>query len=341
MKKSLPIIFALLLAAPAWAEVQLDISGGFTMDAIVGPLELQAIYNESPLYGAHDLMEVQGGQAQGVGWWVYYQSTMMFGNSSTQPYSIDGQWFHPSYKTGTKGLPEYGIVTGAGYTYHMASHGGNATLAGDWLEVASPSFTWDYDAGAVSTMMAIQPNAMVVGSQHSTATWQIASATAMLPVAQQGQYSSINFVLAAHGSADGARNMQIVALYSDATEQVLYTFSSENVRVGPVADDSVSDVYDPLEFNAVYNFEESYNSSSGASGSLSSDAGTLFEFATALALDPTRTLVGIRLEDNNPTLNWNSRGLTLFAASAALVPEPATMALLGFGLAALLLRRRT
>ncbi|MBN2584258.1 MAG: PEP-CTERM sorting domain-containing protein [Planctomycetes bacterium] len=252
-----------------------------------------------------------------------------------QPYSVEGNWWHPGYKDDTQGLPEDGIITGASMTYHIASHTGNATYVGDWTEVASPV------AGPPESIpnMAVRNNAMYVYSVHSTATGQVASTTAMLPVAQQGQYSSINLVLAAADGADGARNMRIVALYGDATEEVLYSFSTENLVVGPLIDDSSADNYTD-DFVAVHQFSQMYNNSSGNSGSVGNDAGTLFEFADALALDPTRTLVGIRVEDSNPALNWNARGIVVFGASAEAVPEPATMALLGLGVLGLILRRR-
>ena len=340
MKKVLGVLLVLCVAAPAVGEVQLDLSSGFNMDVICGALEFQAVMNYMVAYDPDkDLMELQGSLAQGVGWYATAQGTLMVCATSAggfgQPYSTSANWWHPGYKTDAQALPEDGVITGASHTYHIASHTGNATYAGDWTEVANPT------AGPPESIpnMAVNYNAMHVQSSHSTATFQIISTTATLPVAQQGQYGVINLVLGAAGAADGARNMRIVAIYSDASEDILYSFSTVNEAVGPRIDDSAADVYNAADFNVIETFEQMYNNGSGATGGVSADAGSLFEFAADLTLDINKTLVGIRVEDTNPSLNWNARGITIMGATAD-IPEPATMALLGLGVVGLVLRRR-
>jgi len=234
-------------------------------------------------------------------------------------YSMDGWSEHPKYMTDAEALPEDGVIIGDAYTYHMASHAGNATLAGDWTEVASPS------AGPPANIpnMGIKHNVMYIWTASST--FQDLSQTATLPVGQQGKYSSINFVLGGSAAMDyGARNLQIVAVYSDASEDVLYTFANTTDVVGPVLDDSVSDVYTAEDFNVVEQFSHIFNNTASATGFWSADAGSLFEFAAPLALDPDKTLVAICIEDDSSAglSDTTRRGLSIFAATAMTADVP-------------------
>ncbi len=341
MKKVLGVLLVLCVAAPVMADVQLNISSGFNMDAICGALEFQEIIAYRDAYDPNrDLQELQGSLGQGVGRSVFTWNDHMIGAASSPSgltYSIDGWGSHPRYATNAQALPENGVIAGSSYTYHMASHAGNATLPGDWTQVANPT------AGPPELIpnMATMSNTMYIYSTSSTT--QDLSQTAALPVAQQGQYVAINFVLGASGAMNyGARNLQIVAIYGDASEDILYTFANTADRVGPVIDDSQGDVYVAADFNVVEQFTHVYNSSAGTYGNWGSNAGSLFEFAEALALDPNRTLVGIRIEDNSASglSDGDRRGLAIFAASGELVPEPATMGLLGLGIVGLVMRRR-
>ena len=360
--RKLALVLAPVLVVVATAsaqQVQLDISSGFNMDVLCGALEFQAIMNYAELYDPDlNLRDLQGREADGVAWSTYsfsqeLQRIVAIDDATAEVLGapqwlvIDGGtgeyfgyatvtsgWARPGHKDDSQALPIDGVISGAACTYHMASHAGNATLPGDWTEVANPTAG---EGGVVVTGagMAVQFNAMHVQSYHSTASFQIISTTATLPVAQQGSYASINFVLAGVArtpdsettEADGARNMRIVAIYSDASEVILYSFSTENELVGPVSTDSfnVDAVYTPADFNVVDQYSEVYRNTHWApdqTGNITYGpidtvyAGSLFEFAEALALDPGRTLVGIRLEDANPSLNWSGRGLTVFAASA-------------------------
>lgn len=318
MRQVLGVLLVLCVAVPALGQgVPLDLSSGFNMDVIAGAKEFQAIQNYAAANDPDkDLQELQGNLAEGVGWWSMGQGTMLICATSDggfgEPYSIVGNHWHPGWLAEAEGLPEDGVITGSELTYHIASHLGNATYSGDWTEVASPT------AGPPASIpnMATKNNAMYVYSLHSKATGQVISTTATLPVAQQGRYASINFVLGASGSADGARNMQIVAVYSDLSEEVLYSFSTDNVKVGPCIDDSITDVYDSADFNVVEQGSKIYNNGGGATGSISDDANSLFEFADPLALNPGKVLMAIRLEDQNPSLNWSARGMTIFGATA-------------------------
>jgi len=297
--------------------VALDLSDGFNTDAICGALEFQEIYNYAGTYDPNkDLKELQGSYDEGVGWYVVARYQLAICATSEagfgEPYSLPGWGSHPAYKTDAQALPEDGVITGAERTYHMASHVGNATLSGDWTQVADPS------AGPPESIpnMATVNNVMYVYSFGDTASGQVISTTATLPGGQQGTYSDINFVLGASGHTDGGRNMRIVAVYSDESEDILYSFSTADERVGPCIDDSLGDVYTSEDFNVVEQFTVIYNYTWTETGNAGTDSGSLFEFADPLALNDSKTLVGIRLEDCNPSLNGSARGLTIFAASA-------------------------
>jgi len=317
--------------------LELDISSGFNMDTIVGALEFQEIF----VYGAahrdpitypnswqdpnlKDLKELQGSSAEGVEWEALTSGNMLACATSSGGF---GEPYGSSWYDDTQLLPENGSVAS---TYYMASHTGNPVLLGDWTEVADPIAGPDPED---LPNMPTKSNVMCVKSAHSTASTQIISTTATLPGGQQAQYDFINFLFAAGSGADGARNMQIVAIYDDTSEDILYSWPTAEPdiaadpeaeppivavdnRYGPCATDSISDLYDPFEFNAIEVGTHCYSSYSGNQGNVGGDRDyTLFEFASPLELDGTKVLAGIRLEDVNPGLNWNGRGINIFAAS--------------------------
>ncbi|MBN2583738.1 MAG: right-handed parallel beta-helix repeat-containing protein, partial [Planctomycetes bacterium] len=290
-------------AAPP--PVCLDLSDGFNLDAWCGPLEMQAVYTD----GSYDLRELQGTrEADGVGWGVVSGGYLLVGGSTEEgygeTYSIEGQWFHPRYVSGTEGTPEDGVITGGdGRFYHLPSTLGNSVYSGDLLEVADPGSSWD-----------IQPNVVVVGSNHYTSDWQVAEVEIELPSGQKGKYTDVNFVLAAMDTADRARSMRIVALYGSTgtDEEVLYSFSTEDGGSGP----KVLEQSGGTDFDIVYTFSKVYSNDSGTTGSVSSVSGSLYEFSTPFELDDEKDLWGFRIEDTTPTLLFNARGLAVFAASA-------------------------
>ena len=348
-----------LAGSVSLADVQLNISSGFNTDNWCGVKELQQVIIYAENNGTDpdlDLNQVQpGGFTVGGGQGSFDSNNYnligaideataaaiggAMSTVDTPPIQLGycGQtsWYRPAFKSGTQATALDGVLTSAidGTVYHIASHAGNATLSGDWLEVANPSFV--AAAGVVTTPMERKMNAMTAATGHSNAAK--ITATATLPLAQQGKYPEINFVLGAWDWADGARNAQIVAIYSDASEDILYSFSTDNVIVGPSVDDSVVDNY-TADFTAVAQFSQGYNVAAGATGGVSDKAGSLFEFITPLTVDVTKVLVGVRLEDSNPALNWNARGLSIYAATA--IPEPASLALLAMGGVAFVIRRR-
>lgn len=346
--------FLLIVALPATSalavDVQLDISSGFNTDNWTGYREFQEVRT----VGGTDLIQAQGGSpvtfGQGRGANDAHNQGMI-GNidqATANAHALganDGtDFFGYSISSGgfeTGGTPVDGILTGTSNTYHIASHGGNATLPGDWLQATDVSFVGS--GSEITSPMAIQFNAMTTYTGHNRdgGNNQIASATATLDIGQQFYYRSINFVIGGWDEADGARNAQIVAIYEDDSEEILFSFSTENEKVGPVQDDGVVDVMPPDAFTVVGSYTRAYNSSSGATGNMNDFSWSLFEFSDDLLLDDTKALKAIRLEDSNPGLNWNSRGLSIYGATATAVPEPSTYAL---GVAAIIalaaIRRR-
>ena len=332
---TLALVMGVAMSSAAWADpVQLDISDGFNMDCIVGPLEFQAVRT----YNADNdpdskLLYLQGGLDDGVCWYSHWGGLRLMCCASTaagygQPYSIDGMGGHPVYVPDGEGLPENGTIAGTDRTYHMASNAGNATFSGNWIEVADVGTSWG-----------VKNNAMVVGCTDDTADWQIAEAVAVLPEGQRAEYSDINFVLAALDRGERAMNMEIYALYGDGSdEQRLYAFSTEAGGSGPKTRDVTNSVATP-DFVSVYAFGSGYDDY--PPGSIRGDrGGDLYEFEVALTLDDAKTLYGIKVVDVNPALKWKDRGVAIYAATADPIPEPATMALLGLGILGLVLRRR-
>lgn len=323
---------------------QLDVSSGFNTDNWVGYREYQALRTD----GATDIEQAQGGSAVTSGQGRRALDAFnygMIGNIDQTTANVlgvglnDGVNYYGYSESGggfeTGATPIDGVLTGLDRVYHIASHGGNATLPGDWLEAADVSFVGS--AGSVTSNMATQFNAMSIytGHNRSNGANQIASTTATLAPGQQQQYDNINFILGGWDTADGARNGQIVAIYADDSEEILFSFDTAEGKIGPVADDSIADVVPPDTFSTVSTFSRGYNVANGATGGLGNFDWSLFEFTTPLDLDESKVLKAIRLEDSNATLNWNERGLSIYGVTASVVPEPSTYALALGGLIAL------
>ncbi len=284
---------------PFSPAVQLDLTAGFNMDAIAGPREYQQC-----LLAGDNLGSLFGGLSGGNGSYIMGQSRHMVavGDGEIFAYSIPTSPGHPANLAAGQGVPADGIVVADGRVYHMAACEGNATLGGDWTEVADPA------------TYVTQPNAVVVGASHNIASWQIPAVTVELPADQKGRYGDVNFVLAAMNMADRARNMRIVALYGPdgADESVLYAFSGDDGGSGPIMLDAAPEA----GFAAVLTMSKSMDLAAGASGVVRDQTSHLYAFAQPLPLDDSRALWGFRIEDAAPGLNWNSRGLAVFAATA-------------------------
>ena len=316
-------------------SVQLDISGGFNWDAIIGPKEMRAVYywafkNGHIGFGSGrlDLAELQGGHAQGLAWNLIsqYSGDLMPANSpgETYTYSSGTEWFHPQYLLGREGVPAEGILSGAYYVYHMASAQGNATLPGDWTEVASPqtpNHDPPFDRPTVDPWMERKNNVMAT-SIRGNAT-DVTEVQAVLPVGQQVRYSDLNVVLNAWWTDAKARNMQIVAVYTDDSEEVLYQFNTAAAEGPRSTDDGVE--IEP-QFRALYTYMSCYNNGSGDQGGVftgyDTDGGNLYEFTVPLAVNPSKSLKALKIRDAGGLSTDVIRGLSIFAASAHLAPEP-------------------
>ncbi|NLF32925.1 MAG: hypothetical protein GX591_18820 [Planctomycetes bacterium] len=318
MGRTAAMLIVGVLAGVCFAQpmtVPLDIAGGFNMDAWCGPLEMQAIYDYASGHDPDlDLAELQGGLGAGVGFGVLNSGALMIGASTQHAYSTAFNWFHPQWIADGAGTPEDGILAGADEReYHIASAGGNPTCPGDWLEAAAPGLGWP-----------IVPNVMVAGAAWRVEDWQIPSATAELPESQKGAYADVNFVLAAMAASDRARSMRILALYGPdgADAEVLYAFSAADGGSGPMMTDAAPEA----GFATVCTFTKAYVNATGATGAVSNLTGRLYEFAAPLPLDGERALWGFRIEDTAPTLQNNSRGLTILAATATRVSQGTNLA---------------
>ena len=292
----------------------LDISAGFNVDSWFGPKEDQALlwYDEGPSTGK-DLQEAQGFLRDGVGWYVHERSLMMIGNVSEgglgEPYSIYSSWYHPSFKSGTQGTPEDGYIAGVGQDYFIASTRGNPILTGDWLEVDEPVVP------ASSGLMDNRPNSIVVGPSVNGSSWWLDEVVAELPPHQRARYESINVVLVAMNDSSGADGIQLLVVYSDNSEEVLWTFDATT----PTA---VENRADHPDFNLIWTFDEIYNALSGPVGNVTTEApGSLYEFAAPLPLDPNKLLKAVKIVDPASPDGYNN-GLAVFAATAILPPTP-------------------
>ena len=303
--------------------VQLDLSGGFNADAWCGAAEFQFLQTQ-----AAQLSSLQGKEPAAAYYLAeQYASGQMVGCSSTQRYAIPANWFYDrawAWVVGHEGTPENGVVTGAyDRVYHIASHAGNATLPGDWLSSANLSLPANWPTEKV----AVKSNCLAVAAPHSKTSWQLASTTASLPVAQQRKYVDINFVVAAWSSDQGSRNARIKAVYSDASTQTIYATPTQSppsgFRWGPCLEDDRADT-NAVSFAAVWTMTRWYNDGESGVGDKNL---TLFEFAEPITLQSNKVLTAITVEDADPSLDWTARGFSVFAATATAVPlpPPATM----------------
>ena len=336
MRKLALVLGAVLLVAGTASaqETQLDISGGFTMDAWCGAPEYQTIQNYAYDYLGPwtppdlDMAELQGGYAQGRGNNVVAGGEYLVCNIDNDVgetmgmdqdrnddylgYAIDDNWYRPGHVTGTEGTPEDGVLAGADRDYHIASHLGNATLAGDWTGVADPSSGVGWGGYASGAGMAVKLNCLVVRSSHATDSHQIIEAVAELPAPQKLAYNNINFVLTACREAQRARYMRIVALYGDGTDEVELWAFSDTAADGQRAQDNDGGA----DWQIVYTYDETYTNDSGATGAVGAYEGSMYEFKEPLALDPAKTLWGIKVYDAHPTITDQARGIVIFAATA-------------------------
>ena len=359
----LAVLTVCSMAAVTSAEVvQLDISSGFNTDNWIGVKEYQAVWNSGT--SVTDLMQAQNGSpvstarnAASSAWFATNQlGTMVCAIDNATAQSLgcvpDGEGGYygyvygatPSsngYKDSTEATPIDGVLTSSidGRVYHIASHAGNATLSGDWTEVANPSYTGSGDD--VTVLMESKLNTMTVVTAFNSADRQTASVEATLSVGQQGYYEDINFVLGCwSGMSDRGLNTRIIAVYDDG-EETLYTYNTDSgnpVNQGPL---SATLTNEDTDFTLIHAASQGYNNGYGNYGIVNTDQpSALYEFTTPLDLDETRLLTGIKLVDINPSLNWNGRGVSVFGASATLVPEPTSLGLLGLGCVFLARKRR-
>jgi len=104
-----------------------------------------------------------------------------------------------------------------------------------------------------------------------------------------------------------------VALYgpTGAEEEVLYAFETADGGSGP----QMLDAAPVPGFLTVRTMIKTMDTAAGTTGVVRDQTSHLYEFDSPLALDDSRVLWGLRFEDVSPGLNWNARGLAVFAAT--------------------------
>jgi len=198
-----------------------------------------------------------------------------------------------------------------------------------------------------------------------------------LPASSQGFYSDINLLMTGQQIDNGKKRawVRVVAHYDDATSDTVWNspqawlWTDTNPDDGITADTPVGGGIPSamgVEFGGAGNLDQAYldafnsvevvavggqrtNGVGGAdnrSTSISNTANALYmhDIAGGIPVDPTKLLVGIEVQvDNGPNEWWagfpEGENVRIYAASGTLVPEPASIALIGLG-GLLLLRRR-
>ncbi|MBN2583997.1 MAG: hypothetical protein JXL80_13110 [Planctomycetes bacterium] len=340
-RTSFVAVLLLVCCGPVSAqEVQLDLSDGFNWDIWCGAREFQALMMHDLVDMGIDLMEMQGSYDTHNG------PTYLLGNGAWLICEIDAElaeemgcvqdsggvymgyagpasWNRPSYKDGTQGTPIDGVLTGADRTYHIASHGGNATLPGDWTEVEDTT-TWNLGGRISGEGLGVKFNMMCNWTTHSSAMCNDVSVTAELPDGQKGSYNNVNFVVAVMDGSNGGRQKRLWALYgTDGTdEELLFAWNDSAADLRPQMDALDPSVYEP-DFKAVNTTTQYYNYGSGPTGNVVTKNHTMYEFGQPLALNPSKTLWGFKIDDSNPARNYTARGVAIWAATAfAVSGEP-------------------
>ncbi|NLX58827.1 MAG: hypothetical protein GXY74_07040, partial [Phycisphaerae bacterium] len=342
-KLILLLTVALMASGTAVAqEVQLDISSGFNWDIWCGVKEYQALMQHSQLYWGIDLCEMQSGVNMTAADINHNGPSYLLGNSYWQICNVDAAlaeamgmpqdaqgrymgyasttiWNRPQYKTGTQGTPQDGVITGSDRTYHIASHVGNATLPGDWTEVADTT-TWTAGGAVSGTGLGLKFNLMANFTRHSSASLNDISVTAELPEAQKGKYLNVNFVVAVMDGSNGGRHKRIWALYGEdgTDEQLLFAWEDSVADLRPQMDGAGGPF---AGFSPVYTTSERYSVSTGTTGGMSIGNSTMYEFSAPLPLDKTKDLWGFKIDDSSPLTNNQARGAAIWAATAFAVSD--------------------
>ena len=160
--------------------------------------------------------------------------------------------------------------------------------------------------------------------------------TFMFQVAEQNYYTDINMLVQGSNEKvylyaeydDGAGGLEQVQIYESADKP-------EGGETGfPAWNNTTSSNPDiELALQTTHHW-----GMSGDSSSVRTDDGHLWTFADPLALDPAKKLMGVTVAVHDVG-TWNGRDAYVFAMTGTLVPEPATMVLMGVGVIGLVLRR--
>jgi len=311
------MMFVGLAMTASGGVIPLDISGGYNYDGYISIAEQQEAVAYDPCadwgLGSRQVSAVFGHHSL---------------SSGARSYIWQGQdGSHPS-----DGLPTDGKIT-TSYGLFQLSTALDAEPGGGWGNPEIPKPT------TPTGLLARSPNVIRAYRPHSGSTGApTASVTALMPPAQQGNYTDINFLVAGDN-----KKCMIYAIYADGEVEIYQSPGTPKLdELGfPTILNSSSSNPDILEVASALT-DHTWGVSGNYSG-IRGDDGHVWTLANPLPLDDTRVLTGIRLAIYDGD-TWKSRQAFILAASADEVipppiPEPAGLGLVGLALLALKRRR--
>lgn len=304
---SVALVLVALAAGGQAAVVSLDISAGSNHDLYISQAEATeaASYTPREDWGLSKTMVAN----------VFGENSL--GNGRTYA-------FQDQVGDGTA-LPADGVISFTGWDYQLSLQR-DAEPAGGWANPEIPAPT--HPRGLMPTpqnVVRANKNRAINANEDPDST-----AVVPLPADQVGLYESINFLVAGND-----KQTTIYADYEDGQELLWQSPTIDGETGFPAGLGTSSSNPDIV---AAFSCDRAW-SQSGDRSAIRSENGTVWTFAQPLDLDPTRTLNGFTLAVKGDD-KWNGRTAFVLAASADLVPEPTSLALLSLGAATLIRRRR-
>jgi len=315
-------VVALLAPLAAADPVALDLSDGLNWDGFISTAELD--YAES--FNPADHWGLPNRRVDTI-----FTQNITMGGTATVNMREAFAFQNQTTSTNT-GLPDSGAITQGAWGYQLVMDldaepdGGYPVFAEGTAE--NPGTDPRGQAG-----VDVAQNVILITERDNEGLPQ--SATVNLPLAQQGQYANINFLLTGGGGSNRSA-FEITAIYDDGN-QVIWS------GVVPKGNDSLDPgVFpDDANFEAAITTTQRFNAVGGGTSArhaLSVADRSMWQFVDdGLTLDPTRTLVGLTFTDDSSANGFT----TIYAASANVVPEPASGMVVAAMGGVMMLRSRT